>query len=208
VDSTWWNDDIQQGQRMTMCAVNSHHQNGKAERRIRQLQDLARTSLLHAIHRWPQAINTFLWPYAVRKAADDINNIPSEGIGTLPTAKFSGVTCDPDVGTKHTFGCPMYISNNKLQAGQRIPKWEARSRLAIYIGPSLYHARSIGLGLNLTTGLVSPAYHAKYDDMLTTITPQYTIYNIRTKVIMADEMWISERATNNRIGVGSRQYYK
>jgi hypothetical protein len=46
--------------------------------------------------------------------------------------------------------------------------------LAIYIGPSLYHAISIGLGLNLTTGLVSPAFHVKYDDTVATITPQYT----------------------------------
>jgi hypothetical protein len=75
---------------------------------------------------------------------------------------------------KDTFGCPMYILNSKLQSGQKIPKWEARPRLAIYIGPSLYHARSIGLGLNLTTGLVSPAYHAKYDDTFATITPQFT----------------------------------
>jgi hypothetical protein len=72
VDSAWWNDAIQQGQRMTMCGVNAHHQNGKFERQIRQLQDLARTSLRHAIHGWPQAVNTFLWPYVVRKAADDI----------------------------------------------------------------------------------------------------------------------------------------
>jgi hypothetical protein len=40
----------------------------------------------------------------------------------------------------------------------------------------LYHARLIGLGLSVTTGLVSPAYHAKYDDMFTTISPQYTTY--------------------------------
>jgi hypothetical protein len=121
VDSACWNDAIQQGQRMTMCGVNAQHQNGKDERRIRQLQDLVRTYLLRAIHRWPKAVNTFLWPYVVRKAADNINNIPSIGIGTSPTAKFSGVTYDPDVGTKHTFGCPMY----KLQSGQRIPKWDA-----------------------------------------------------------------------------------
>jgi hypothetical protein len=35
VDSSWWNDAIKQGQRMTMCRVNAHHQNGKVERRIR-----------------------------------------------------------------------------------------------------------------------------------------------------------------------------
>jgi hypothetical protein len=109
VDSAWWNDAIKQGQRMTMCGVNAYHQNGKVERRVRQLQDLSRTSLLHAIHMWPQAANTFLWPYAVRKAADNINNIPSSGAGTSPTARFSGVSYDPDVEMKHTFGCPMYI---------------------------------------------------------------------------------------------------
>jgi hypothetical protein len=176
VDSVWWNDAVKQGQRMKMCGVNAHHQNGKVERRIRQLHDLARTSLLHAIHMWPQAVNTFLWPYAVRKAADDINNIPSSGAGTYPTARFSGLPYDPDVGTKHTFGCPTNILSNELQSGQRIPKWEARSRLAIYIGPSLYNARSIGLGRSLTAGLVSPAFHVKYDDTFATITPQYTTY--------------------------------
>jgi hypothetical protein len=48
VDNKWWNDTIRQGQRMTLCGVNAHHQNGKVERRIKELSNLARSSLLQA----------------------------------------------------------------------------------------------------------------------------------------------------------------
>jgi hypothetical protein len=65
----------------------------------------------------------------------------------------------------------MYILDNRLQAGQKISKWDARSRLAIYIGPSIHHASNVGLGLSMTTGLVSPAFHAFYDDKFQTINP-------------------------------------
>jgi hypothetical protein len=63
----------------------------------------------------------------------------------------------------------MYIIDRRLQAGHKISKWEARSRLAVYIGPSTYHASNVGLGLSLTTGLVSPTFHAIYDDSFTTV---------------------------------------
>ena len=54
-----------QGQEITYCGVNAHFQNGVAEKRIRDLQDLTRTSLLHAAARWPKAILVHLWPYAL-----------------------------------------------------------------------------------------------------------------------------------------------
>ncbi len=56
------------GQTITFCGVNAHFQNAVAERRIRTLQDQARTMLIHAQHRWPKAIDAHLWPYALTVA--------------------------------------------------------------------------------------------------------------------------------------------
>ena len=58
----------QQRQAVTYCGVNGHHQNGIAERSIRDLQDQARKQLLFAKNRWPMAIDLSLWPYALRAA--------------------------------------------------------------------------------------------------------------------------------------------
>jgi hypothetical protein len=55
----------QQGQKLIFCGVNAHFQNGRAEQRSRDLQDGARTSLLHAIKKWPSTITMNLWPYAM-----------------------------------------------------------------------------------------------------------------------------------------------
>lgn len=86
-----------------------------------------------------------------------------------PLQQFSGNTSEIKMSEKHPFGCPMYILNSKLQASQKIPKWEARARLAICIGPSIHHASSIDLGLSLQTGLVSPVFHAQYDDKFASV---------------------------------------
>jgi hypothetical protein len=43
-------DVARQGQTISFCGVNAHFQNGKAERRIRLLQELAWSQLLHAMH--------------------------------------------------------------------------------------------------------------------------------------------------------------
>jgi hypothetical protein len=41
-------------QTTTFAGVGAHHQNGAAERKIRELQDMARTMLIHARRRWPK----------------------------------------------------------------------------------------------------------------------------------------------------------
>ena len=49
-----------QGQTISFCGANAHFQNGKSEKRIRDLQDAARVCLIHAKHRWEDAITTNL----------------------------------------------------------------------------------------------------------------------------------------------------
>jgi hypothetical protein len=89
-------DDVRsQRQHITFCGVNAHFQNGIAERKIRELQELTRTSLLHATARWPCAINTHLWPYALRIANDVIVNTPKRIDGKTALGVFSGTPVFP-----------------------------------------------------------------------------------------------------------------
>jgi hypothetical protein len=117
----------------------------------------------------PDAINLFLWPYAVKKANVDLNHIKLRDQQYSPVEYFASVSVRFRARNFHAFGCPMFVLESKLQAGHNYPKWEARARLAIYLGSSMNHAANVGLALSLTTGLVSPAFHAKYDDSFSTV---------------------------------------
>lgn len=68
VDTAWTKDCEEKGQSQSFCGVNAHWQNGIAEKRIHDLRELARTQIIHAKVRWPAAVDTRLWPYAVRNA--------------------------------------------------------------------------------------------------------------------------------------------
>ena len=49
------------------------------------------------------------------------------------------------------------------------PKWEPRSRIGVYLGHSPFHASSVALVWNSTTGRVSPQYHVVFDDDFSTV---------------------------------------
>ena len=68
----------------------------------------------------------------------------------------------------HTFACPVFALQNELASGNTIPKWSPRARLGINLGRSPIHARNVYLVLNITTGLVSPQFHVKFDDLFET----------------------------------------
>ena len=74
--NSWRNACQRQQQQLTFTGVNAHHQNGIAERRIEELQAMARTMLIHAQRLWPNAIASNLWPYAIRMASDAMNATP------------------------------------------------------------------------------------------------------------------------------------
>jgi hypothetical protein len=62
-------------QTITFCGVGSHHQNGIAERKIKELTLGARTLLLHAKRMLPEHISTILWPFALICAEDRLNHL-------------------------------------------------------------------------------------------------------------------------------------
>ncbi|KAL7464148.1 hypothetical protein ACHAXS_004483 [Conticribra weissflogii] len=68
-------------QRLTLCGVSAHHQNGIVERAIKSLTLITRTILLHAQRHWPEYITTMLWPLALRAAQDRMNQRQSVWTG-------------------------------------------------------------------------------------------------------------------------------
>ena len=156
-------------QTLSFCGVNSHWQNGRAERRIRELTEHARTSLIHAMRRWPSAITTNLWPHALRYANDMHMYAPQVDGKASPMELFSGSKFRWSHYNCHTFGSPVYVLDNEIQAGQKVNKWSERARVGIFLGHSPEHAQAVSLVLSLTSGLTSPQFHCKYDDSFQTV---------------------------------------
>ena len=152
----------------SFCGINAHFQNGKAEKRIRDLQDNARTMLLHAQRMWEDAITINLWPYALQMANDIHNSTPHISKDQSPLEQFTNVAVQPMMRNFHHFGCPVYVLNNQLQAGQKGCKWEEHAQVGVYLGHSPQHACSIVLILSLKMGLVSPQFHCSFDDLFKT----------------------------------------
>jgi hypothetical protein len=62
-------------QTITFCGVGSHHQNGIAEQKIKELVLGAQTLLLHAKRMLPKYTSTILWPFALKCCEDCLNNL-------------------------------------------------------------------------------------------------------------------------------------
>ena len=162
----------QQKQNLTFAGVNTHHQNGIAKQRIRELQETTRAMLIHASKQWPGVVTIHLWPYAMRMANQAYNAMPllSHTDKQSPNKIFDNSAVD--INQKHwkPFGCPAYILTAELQGTTGIhPKWDARSRAGIYLGQSPIHNRNVALVLNIHTGYVSPQFHVKFDEAFWTI---------------------------------------
>ena len=164
-DNAFLQDVQEQKQSISFCAVNAHFQNGIAEKKIRDLSEMARKQLFHAKARWSSAIHLCLWPFALRNAAYIQNNMPSihnNGLSSIEI--FSQATVSPNMKRHHTFGCPVFALDNSLQSGKSLPRWNARSRVGVNLGHSPRHSSSVSLVLNTTTGLVSPQFHVSFDE--------------------------------------------
>ena len=105
-----------------------------------------------------------------------MNHLTIKKNGRTAYQNLAGVGNSPDdeklidLKSFHTFGCPCYVLDGRLQSGQgMVPKWEPRARMGIYVGRSPAHASNGGLILNPRTGHVLPQFHVVYDDNFTTV---------------------------------------
>jgi hypothetical protein len=154
-------------QTTSFCGVGAHHQNGIAKKKIRDIQENARTMMLHAAINWPMAMSVSLWPYAIRVAVDVMNATPLVDNSKIsPIKKFTSTAQHPRLKDFHTFDCPVYVLCKPLQTGKAQSKWLLPARLGIYLGMSPKHARSAALVLSPRTGLVLPQWHVKFTTSL------------------------------------------
>ena len=157
------------GQHIRYCGTNAHHQNGVAERSIRTVSNMARAMLLHSAAHWKSGVDSSLWPMAVTYAVYIYNNTPNAQ-NLCPADLFTGSTVPRHrLRDLHTWGCPVYILDPALQAGQKLPRWSPRSRRGVFVGLSTIHSSEVPLVLNLQTGSITTQYHVVFDDRYSTV---------------------------------------
>ena len=162
-----------QNQTITFSGVGAHHANGISERMIKSLTSWSRALLMQQLIHWPNEFRADLWPFAMNMAVHIWNNLPRAHHGFTPRELFTNerqpITLRYPLQRTKVWGCPVWVLNPKLQDAKRIPKWSKRSRLGMYVGPSLEHSSDVGLVLNLDTGAVSAQYHVVYDETFSTV---------------------------------------
>ena len=169
----WVNDcSVQQQLPTKHSGVGAHHQ-VLAERNIQTIFNWSRANLLHFVLHWPQMAKNCenLWPFAVDYAVYMHNNLPIRDMRVSPIEKLSGTIFNNynHLIRAHTFGCPVYVLDPRLQDSKKIPKWKMRSRRGIYLGVSKHHSSTVHLILNPETGNISPQYHCIFDDTFSTV---------------------------------------
>ena len=128
---------------------------------------MSRALILHAAAHWPQGIDGSLWPMAVSHSIHIYNNTPNQN-GFCPANLFTGEMVPRHrLQDFHTWGCPVFIL--ELQSGQKLPRWQPRSRQGIYMGLSTIHSSEVPLVLNPTTGSITPQFHVVFDDEFSTV---------------------------------------
>jgi hypothetical protein len=81
---------------------------------------------------------------------------------------FSSIRVGSSMKTLHTFGCPVFALHHALAGGKSIPQWYPGSHIGLYLRPSPLHACNMHLVLSLTTGLVSPQFHCRFNNFFET----------------------------------------
>ena len=154
---------------LTFCGVCSHHQNGKAENRIKIIFNPARNMIIHAMCRWPELVNQSLWPHAMFLATDIRNKNKLDKNCLSHIEKLSNTSQSFDIRKNHVFGFPFHVIDSSLQNHQSIPRLDERMRVGACLGQSKQHALNVSLIINVHVGYVSPQFHIVFDENFETV---------------------------------------
>jgi hypothetical protein len=115
-------------------------------------------------------VDQVFWPFAIKAAAERMNSLHIDTEGHTLESKFYGVNIENiPVKTFHTMFYSCYILDSRLHNAGSIgqSKWEPRSNIRVYLEHSPFHAGSVALVYNPSTGHVSSQYHVVFDDDFT-----------------------------------------
>jgi hypothetical protein len=125
--------------------------------------------ILHASIHWKDGVDASLWPMEVQYAVHVYNNTPGDNAicpadictgGTVPRHRLHDI---------HVWGSPVYVLDPKLQQGKKFPRWQPRSRRAMFLGLNQKHSSEVPQVLNLSTGRIMTQYHVVFVDLFTTV---------------------------------------
>ena len=157
-------------QTISFSGVGAKFQNGVAENAIKTVTNMARANMLHATMCWPGKSFIDLWPFAIQYAIWVHNRLPQNGNGWSPIELWSKLKgSNSHLQRAHTFGCPVYVLDARLQDNKPIPKWDSKARQGIFVGFSPFHSSSVPLIFNPSTQHISPQFHVVFDDDFTTV---------------------------------------
>ncbi len=165
-------DCLDKRQSQSFSGVGAQHQNSKAERAIQTIMYMARTFMVHSSLHWTDmgADDISLWPFAVKHAVWLFNRVPNRESGLTPLELITKQKADHrDILRSHVWGCPAYVLEPKLQNGQKLPKWNRRSRLGQFLGYSDEHSSLVANVRHLKTGFISPQFHVVFDDLFESV---------------------------------------
>ncbi len=155
---------------LRLSGVGAHLQNGVAENVITNISRKARVSMLHTALRWPERFDKSLWSLAMSHTVYLHNHMPRMHNGLSPVEIWTqSKGSHTQIAHAHPWGCPTYVLNATLQDGFKIPRFEPRAMLGVYVEPSPIHVSNIGLILNPNTCKISPQVQVIYDDFFETI---------------------------------------
>jgi len=126
--------------------------------------------MLHLATQWPQQANLKFWPQAIDYSAWVFNRLPNVDTGLTPIEIWSSVrNTGNELARAHVLGCPVYVLDAALQDKKKIPKWNPRAQLGLFLGFSERHSSQVPLVLSVTTGKILPQYRVIFDDKFETV---------------------------------------
>ena len=128
-----FSDDVSKNlQTIYFSGVGAHHQNSVAKLCIRRVFEIARNLLFHAKRHWPEVMDPIFWTMPPKEVVRAHSNFHFDKDGHNLISELHNTTERP-MAKNHTWGCPIYVSDNRLQTVSKILKWEPRAHLGVYM---------------------------------------------------------------------------